>query len=135
MNNIYSTITTIGIILVVFIHLIGYFSLMKWLSFSGIEKEAQRLFSKYGNIGPILLNASAIIVFSIFATIYYFNNINNTFQILSYLIMTAFLIRGISGYIFTIGRKTGSATTYWEIVFSSFSFIIGILAYLGLRGV
>lgn len=132
-SNTFSSITYYGIIVVVIIHLLGYLNLKKWLSFSGIGTDAEKIEGQYGYVGLIILNAMAVVTFVIIALIYNHRRYHPIFLYMTYIIISAFTIRGLMGYVFITIGKIGTATPFWEFVFSTMAFIIGLSGILEFR--
>ena len=132
-DKLFSTITYYLVLIVALAHLIGFIDLMKWYDFSGIGTEARKIETDYGQIGLILMNLSALILFIVIAVIFNNKDRSRLLSITSMGIISVFFIRGISGYIAVILGQTGSTSEIWSLVFSSIALIIAVFGVLGIR--
>lgn len=132
-EKLFSAITYYSMLIVALVHLVGFFDLMGWYVFTGIGAEARSVEKDYGQVGLILLNLSALLLFTIIAVLYNNKDQNRLFSIASKGIISGFFIRGISGYIVVILGETGSTSEFWSLIFSSIALAIAVLGIFGIR--
>ena len=124
-------ITYYNVLIIALVHIIGYVNLREWMQFSGIGREAINIENRYGFIGIIILNAIAVLLFTVLALIYRYQSVHRVLYFLSIVIVVGFVVRGISGYILIMLDMTGTASLFWEFVFSSYALVIGITGFFG----
>lgn len=132
-EKLFSSITYYLVFIVALVHFVGFIDLMGWYEFTGIGTEAQRIETEFGQIGLILLNASALMLFIIIAVLYNNKDQNRLLSMVSIGIISVFFIRGISGYIIVLLGKAETISEIWSLIFSSTALIIAVLGVFGIR--